>query len=72
MMSVDEKLASIRWRTFNIRRYRRLLETELTDLERKFVMKRLSEEHEALSELSTAMFPLRLGPRSQNVLAASL
>jgi len=43
-MMVDEKLARIRARTSNIRRYRRLLKTELIELERSFILKRLSEE----------------------------
>lgn len=48
IMTEDEKLARIRGRTANIRRYRRLLKTELTDLEHNFILKRLSEEEEAL------------------------
>jgi hypothetical protein len=69
-MTLDEKLARIRGRTLNIRRYRRLLKTELTDLERKFILKRLSEEESALAELSGETFPLSLGPRAQNARAA--
>lgn len=61
-MMVDEKLARIRARTSNIRRYRRLLKTELTELERSFVLKRLSEEERALTELTGETFPLAIGP----------
>ncbi len=69
---IDEKLASIRARTSNIRRYRRLLKTELTDLERKFILKRLSEEEEALAEPSDEICPLTIGPRSENAISASI
>jgi len=61
-MMVDEKLARIRARTSNIRRYRRLLKTELTELERGFVLKRLSEEERALQELNGEIFPMAIGP----------
>lgn len=65
-MAIDEKLARIRVRTSNIRRYRRLLKTELTDLERNFILKRLSEEEAALAELSDETFPFHVGPRAHN------
>ncbi len=65
-MAIDEKLARIRARTSNIRRYRRLLKTELTDLERNFILKRLSEEEAALAELSDETFPFHVGPRAHN------
>ncbi len=51
-MMVDEKLARIRARTSNIRRYRRLLKTEFTELERSFILKQLSEEQDALAGIS--------------------
>ena len=62
---VDEKLARIRARTSNIRRYRRLLRTQLTELERRFVLKRLSEEQDALAKLTDQTFPLLVGPPTQ-------
>lgn len=66
-MMVDEKLSRIRARTSNIRRYRRLLKTQLTELERSFILKRLSEEQNALAELADRTFPLSVGPlRSEN------
>lgn len=37
----------------NIRRYKRLLETELTDLEREFVRRRMAEEKAAIEKLAT-------------------
>ena len=61
---VDEKLSRIRSRTGNIRRYRRLLKTELTELERGYILRRLSEEERALTELKGETFPLCVGSSS--------
>jgi hypothetical protein len=49
-------LASARLRTHsnNIARYRRLLETNLTDLEREYIQRRLSEEQSNLETLESA------------------
>ena len=44
--------ASIRARRSNIRRYKRLLETELTELERGFIYRRIAEERDALRRLA--------------------
>jgi hypothetical protein len=44
--------ASIRARRNNIRRYNRLLETELTELERGFIHRRIAEEKDALRRLA--------------------
>ncbi len=71
-LAIDEKLARIRARTSNIRRYRRLLKTELTDLERNFILKRLSEEETALTELTEETFPFHLGPRAPDPWATSI
>ena len=35
----------------NVRRYKRLLRTQLTDLERSFVLRRIDEENSALRDL---------------------
>lgn len=51
MMS-DDKLALMRAHRNNIRRYRRLLETELTDLERRFIEQRLAEERSRFEGLT--------------------
>ena len=40
---VDEKFVRLRTHRGNIQRYRQLLETSLTDLEREFIAKRLIE-----------------------------
>ena len=45
---IDENLARLQMHRNNIRRYRGLLKTALTDLEREFVERRLSEERSAL------------------------
>jgi hypothetical protein len=55
---IDDSLALIRTRRNNIHRYRRLLRTELTDLEREFVERRISEEEAALQAFANSIFPL--------------
>jgi len=52
-MIEDQQLARLRAHRSNIQRYRNLLETSLTDLEREFVEKRLSEEQSDLESLAT-------------------
>jgi hypothetical protein len=49
---LDLRAASIRARRNNIRRYNRLLETELTELERDFIHRRIAEEQDALRRLA--------------------
>ena len=48
----DEKLARLSAHDSNISRYRRLLKTELSDLERQFLERRLSEERSAVESLA--------------------
>ncbi|PDT89791.1 hypothetical protein CO669_13445 [Bradyrhizobium sp. Y36] len=55
---LDENLARIRAHRNNIHRYRRLLKTRLSQLERNFIERRLAEEKLALDALSAATFPL--------------
>ena len=55
---IDEKFALLRTRRNNIHRYRRLLKTELTELERQFIEKRLSEEQSAMEDVATSVLPL--------------
>jgi hypothetical protein len=55
---LDEKFARLRAHCNNIRRYRRLLNTELTKLEREFIEKRLSEERSAMENVAASAFPL--------------
>jgi hypothetical protein len=48
----DEDLARLRAHDNNISRYRRLLKTKLSDLERRFLERRLSEERSAVESLA--------------------
>ena len=57
-MMTDEKFALLRTHRNNISRYRRLLKTKLTELERQFIERRLSEERSAMERLAYSTFPL--------------
>ena len=57
---LDENLARLRTHRNNINRYRRLLQTKLTELERDYIEQRLSEEETALKLLLTETFPIAL------------
>jgi hypothetical protein len=57
---IDENLARLRVHRQNIERYRRLLETNLTVLEREFIERRITEEESALDRLASDTFPLVL------------
>jgi hypothetical protein len=52
--TIDEKLVRRRAHENNIARYRRLLQTRLSDVERHFIESRLAEEQTALSLSSQA------------------
>jgi hypothetical protein len=52
---IDQQLARLRTHRSNIQRYRNLLKTSLTELERKFVQKRLTEEQSNLESLATSL-----------------
>lgn len=49
---IDEKSARLRTHRNNISRYRRLLRTELSELERQFIEKRLNEEKSEMEGLA--------------------
>ena len=57
-MMLDENLARIRAHRNNIHRYRRLLKTKLSQLERHFIERRLAEEQSALDALRATSFPV--------------
>jgi len=57
-MMIDENLARLRAHRNNVGRYRRLLQTNLTVLERDFIERRLSEEEIALNRVASHTFPL--------------
>ena len=57
---VDERIARPRAHAGNIRRYERLLETRLSDVERQFIERRLAEERSALEAVSAGELPAAL------------
>jgi hypothetical protein len=61
---IDENLARLRTHRNNIHRYRRLLATQLTDLERDYIERRLDEEQTAMVALSRETFPFCLHGQS--------
>jgi hypothetical protein len=52
---IDQQLARVRTHRNNIQRYRNLLQTDLTELERQFVERRLVEEQSNLDLLVTSL-----------------
>ena len=52
---IDQQLARLRTLRSNIARYRNLLQTDLTEFERQFVQKRLTEEQFNLESLATSL-----------------
>jgi hypothetical protein len=54
---IDQSLARLRVHRQNIERYRRLLETDLTVLERDFIERRIAEEESALNRLGSDTLP---------------
>jgi hypothetical protein len=57
-MMIDEKLARLRTHRNNISRFHRLLKTELTELERRFIEKRVSEQRIEMEALAVSTFPM--------------
>ena len=57
---IDENLARLRTHRNNVTRYRRLLKTQLTDFEREFIQRRLTEEQSDFETLAAGTFPLTL------------
>jgi hypothetical protein len=55
----DEKLARLRTHRNSIGRYNRLLKTNLTELERRFIENRVAEERTAMEALAASTFPIR-------------
>jgi hypothetical protein len=60
---IDGNLARLRAHRANIRRYRRLLETRLSDLERAYIARRMTEEQRSVEALLQETFPERLSLR---------
>jgi hypothetical protein len=61
---IDESLARMCSHRNNIRRYRQLLKTRLSELERQYIERRLSEEESALQAFASTDRPFSLTPRS--------
>jgi len=55
---IDEKFAVLRTHHNNIARYNRLLKTKLTEYERQFIERRLSEERSAIKTVAASELPL--------------
>jgi len=64
-MVIDENLARLRAHRNNIHRYRRLLATRLSDLERNYIERRLGDERASMEALSQETFPFVLPPTEQ-------
>ena len=58
MKMTDEQLVRLRVHSNNIHRYRRLLKGNLTEHERQFVERRLTEEQSAMQVLAANGLPL--------------
>ena len=56
-MMLDERFVRLQTYRNNIARYRRLLETDLTDFERRYIERRLSEEQSEFELLSAGNLP---------------
>lgn len=57
-MMIDENLARLRAHRNNVHRYRRLLATRLSDLERAHIERQLAEEQASIEALSRRHFRL--------------
>jgi hypothetical protein len=68
---IDENLARLRAHRNNILRYRSLLDTRLSDLDRDYIARRLSEERASMEALSQATFPFALPATEQSTAYAS-
>jgi len=54
---IDENWDHLHVRRNNVHRYRRLLQTELTELERRYIERRLNEEKSAMESLTSSTAP---------------
>ena len=55
---IDENFSLMRAHRNNISHYRRLLKTNLTDIERQFLERRVAEEQSSLEKIAASTFPL--------------
>ena len=68
---LDENLARMRAHRNNIHRYRSLLKTRLSDLERQFIERRLAEEISTLETLTSRTFPIALATSPSAISSAT-
>ena len=68
---IEENHARLRAHRNNIRRYERLLATQLSDLERAFIAKRLEEEQAEAEALVKMTFPFSVPALGQPTDAAA-
>ena len=61
---IDQRLEQLRAHRNNIRRYRWLMGTQLSDLERQFIERRLAEELDAMQRVASSVPPLGARPMS--------
>lgn len=61
---LDVQSARMRAYRNTVYRYRRLLKTNLSDLERQFIERRLAEELSKMDELVASGFPINVPPKS--------
>ena len=61
-LTKEKKFAHLRAYRNNIDRYTRLLKTELSDLERQFIERRLAEDQSAMERLVFSIFPVTPEP----------
>jgi hypothetical protein len=59
-MMIDENPARLRAHRINVLRYRKLLATRLSDLERDYIERWLQEERASMDALSQKTFPFSL------------
>jgi hypothetical protein len=71
-MMLNADLARIRAHRNNIHRYRRLLRTRLSELERQFIERRLAEEQRSLDALAPETFPIPFAHSQERQAAAGL
>jgi hypothetical protein len=63
---LEDNLARLRTHRNNMHRYRRLLTTQLSDVERAYIARRLEEEEAACKALLQTAFPVSLPTTGQS------
>ncbi len=67
---LEENLARLRAHRNNMHRYRRLLETKLSEVERAYITRRLEEEKAAAEAILQSAFPVALPAADSATMAA--